>query len=218
MIGLENIPAKDPAIIVFYHSTFPNDFYYLMALLFLKHKRTFFTIIERIIYRIPSWSLMLNVLRLIPGSVDDCVNIINRGNLLALSPGGLREGLWIVCGLFFFVIFFSLKFSIAMFSDENYQLIWNNRHGFARIAKQTNVPIIPVFTQNSRESFRLLSIIPKWLCRLIYDRYKFPFLFIPYGGLPVKLTTFIGEPIHFTPEMTITEIAQLVITYINFNL
>lgn len=105
-----------------------------------------------------------------------------------------------------------------MFSDENYQLIWNNRHGFARIAKQTNVPIIPVFTQNSRESFRLLSIIPKWLCRLIYDRYKFPFLFIPYGGLPVKLTTFIGEPIHFTPEMTITEIAQLVITYINFNL
>ena len=102
-----------------------------------------------------------------------------------------------------------------MFSDENYQLIWNNRYGFARIARRTNVPIIPVFTKNSRESFRCLPILPRWLCRQIYDRYKIP-IFWPFGGLPVKLTTIIGEPIHFPPEMTVAEIAELVILIRNF--
>nr|XP_027197012.1 transmembrane protein 68-like [Dermatophagoides pteronyssinus] len=187
IIGYERIPKNGSAILVFYHSTLPNDIYYIIAKIFSIQKRKFYTIIDRIVTMVPGWSLFLNVLCITPGTIDDCVDIINRGNMLLLAPGGLRE---------------------AMFSDENYQLIWNNRYGFARIARRTNVPIIPVFTKNSRESFRCLPILPRWLCRQIYDRYKIP-IFWPFGGLPVKLTTIIGEPIHFPPEMTVAEIAEL---------
>ena len=96
-----------------------------------------------------------------------------------------------------------------MFGDNNYQLIWSGRQGFASVAKEANVPIIPVFTKNSREAFRCLPLFQEFF-RKIYDQYKIP-LFLPYGGLPVKMTTIIGEPIYFLPEMSVTEIAELVI-------
>ena len=34
---------------------------------------------------------------------------------------------------------------------QNYEIIWAKRAGFAKVALEANVPIIPVFTQNIRE-------------------------------------------------------------------
>lgn len=99
-----------------------------------------------------------------------------------------------------------------MFGDHNYQLVWAGRQGFAHVAREAQVPIIPVFTQNSREAFRPLPLPFRNFFRKIYDRFKIP-MFIPYGGLPVKLTTIVGEPIHFPPEMSASEIADLVIIW-----
>ncbi|OTF76382.1 hypothetical protein BLA29_014642, partial [Euroglyphus maynei] len=93
-----------------------------------------------------------------------------------------------------------------MFSDNNYQLLWHGRQGFAHVVKEANVPIIPVFTRNSREAFRQLPLFRNF-SRKIYDRFKIP-IFIPYGGLPVQMTTIIGEPIYFPQEMTVSEIAE----------
>jgi 1-acyl-sn-glycerol-3-phosphate acyltransferase len=61
------------------------------------------------------------------------------GHLLGLSPGGVYE---------------------AQFSDHNYRIMWKNRLGFAKIAIEAQVPIIPVFTQNVREAFRAVLIHP----------------------------------------------------------
>ncbi|KAL5106800.1 Transmembrane protein 68 [Taenia crassiceps] len=95
------------------------------------------------------------------------------GEVLLLSPGGVRE---------------------ALFSDEYYSVLWGKRRGFARIAIKAERPIYPVFTENIREGIRLVQYGKCWLRRL-YEFTRLPFgLF--YGYFPVKLRTHIGDPIY----------------------
>ena len=55
----------------------------------------------------------LDAFEVTPGTVDSCSSLLMDGNLLAISPGGVRE---------------------ALFSDHNYDLIWGKRCGFAKSA------------------------------------------------------------------------------------
>jgi hypothetical protein len=55
----------------------------------------------------------LEAFEVTPGTVESCTQLLNDGNLLAISPGGVRE---------------------ALFSDRNYNLIWGKRCGFAKSA------------------------------------------------------------------------------------
>ncbi|VDK37987.1 unnamed protein product [Taenia asiatica] len=95
------------------------------------------------------------------------------GEVLLLSPGGVRE---------------------ALFSDEYYSVLWGKRRGFARIAIKAKRPIYPVFTENIREGIRLVQYGKCWLRRL-YEFTRLPFG-IFYGYFPVKLRTHIGDPIY----------------------
>ena len=72
--------------------------------------------------------------------------------------------------------------------------------GFAKIAIEAQVPIIPVFTQNVREAFRTVTFFRSFMIKL-YNRLRFPCVPL-YGGFPVKLRTFIGSPIPFDKEDT----------------
>ena len=55
----------------------------------------------------------LEVIDATPGSREACVAKLTKGELVAVYPGGARE---------------------YLFSDFNYNLIWNNRNGFAKVA------------------------------------------------------------------------------------
>lgn len=133
------------------------------------------------------WSFISQVLKVFPGSVSACIQVLSDGNLLSISPGGVRE---------------------AQFGNHYYNLIWAGRVGFAKVAKQAKVPIIPVFTQNIREAFRTVQIFPNFF-RYIYDTYKIP-LMVVYGGFPVKLKTIIGKPIYFDSNASVQDIAEKV--------
>lgn len=52
-------------------------------------------------------------MKVFPGTVPICANILKEGNLLAISPGGVYE---------------------AQFGNSNYELLWRNRYGFAKVA------------------------------------------------------------------------------------
>jgi hypothetical protein len=131
---------------------------------------------------------MCKVFCVTPGTVEDCVRNLQEGNLLIICPGGVRE---------------------ALFSNPvNYQVMWGKRLGFAKVVLGANVPVIPMFTENSRDSFRT----PRWgrkIFRGLYEKTRLPICPI-YGGFPVKMITHLGAPIHF-PEDALAEDVKLVV-------
>ncbi|KAM9102205.1 DGAT1/2-independent enzyme synthesizing storage lipids isoform 5-T5 [Sarcophilus harrisii] len=155
------------------------------------------------------FSLLLDVFCALHGPREKCVEVLKSGHLLAISPGGVRE---------------------ALLSDETYSIIWGDRKGFAQVAIDAKVgyssreirkaknpaafqrenmpifkPIIPMFTQNIREGFRSLGGTS--LFRWLYEKFRYPFAPI-YGGFPVKLRTYLGDPIPYDPMVTAEELAE----------
>lgn len=43
-------------------------------------------------FNFEGWSQLMQVLKVFPGSVSTCVKALNEGNLMAIAPGGVREG------------------------------------------------------------------------------------------------------------------------------
>ncbi|KAL0273456.1 UNVERIFIED_CONTAM: hypothetical protein PYX00_006112 [Menopon gallinae] len=174
VVGLENIPDTGGALIVYYHGAIPIDLYYLMSHVFLRKNRQIYSVADRFLFKIPGFSILAENIKIIPGTVQECSNILKANNLLAISPGGVFE---------------------AQFGDSNYNLLWRNRLGFAKVALDSKKPIIPMFTQNLREAFISVAIGRKFWLKL-YAWTKLPFVPI-LGGFPVKLRTYIGKPIFY---------------------
>jgi len=185
--GFDKIPLTGPALLVSYHGTFPIDTYYLVAKALLHKGRQVRTVGDRFLFKIPGWRLLMDVFRVLPGTLDNCVDILKNGHLMTILPGGARE---------------------AMFGDENYQLLWGGRIGFAKVALEAKVPIIPLFTRNCREAFRTISFGRKMLLKL-YEIIRLPCVPM-YGGFPVKLVTYVGDPIPYDASLTAEQLAEIV--------
>ncbi|XP_010005100.1 PREDICTED: transmembrane protein 68-like isoform X1 [Chaetura pelagica] len=181
--GTENIP-EGPGLIVFYHGATPVDYIYFTARLLIQNKKYCHVVADHFVFRLPGFNLLLEVHGVLHGPKEECVKNLQKGRLLAISPGGVRE---------------------ALFSDEMYTILWGDRKGFAQVAIDAKVPIIPMFTQNVREGFRTLGGIK--IFRTLYERIRLPLVPL-YGGFPVKFRTFVGEPIPYEPNITAEELAE----------
>ncbi|KAL7298572.1 transmembrane protein 68 [Trichogramma pretiosum] len=198
VVGLENIPTDQPVLFVYYHGAIPIDLYYFISKVFLFNSKLIHTVADRFLFKCPGWSIISDVLKVIPGTIQTCSSILKDGNMLAISPGGVYE---------------------AQFGDAYYQLMWKNRLGFSKVALDAKVAIIPVFTKNIREAFRTISLGRRLWLRL-YAATRFPFVPI-YGGFPVKLKTIVGQPIPYdgslTPEDLQIKVAAALDKLINEN-
>lgn len=177
--GIEHIPTTGSALIVYYHGAIPVDIYYLIARVVLVRNRLIYSVGDRFLFKIPGWGIIADALKVSPGTVQSCSNILKEGNLLSISPGGVYE---------------------AQFGNHYYELLWKKRFGFAKVAIESQSIIIPMFTENIREAFRSVGMFKKWFIKL-YNATRFPFRPI-YGGLPVKLVTHLGPPIPYDPTLT----------------
>lgn len=182
--GLEKIPDKGPALIVYYHGAIPIDYYYFLAKVVLHKGRMCHSVADHFLFKVPGFRLLLEVFSVFHGPREECVRALRSGHLLAISPGGVRE---------------------ALFSDETYPLLWGRRHGFAQVAIDSRAPIIPMFTQNVREGFRSLGNLRPF--RWVYERFRLPVAPV-YGGFPVKFRTYLGDPIPYDPNVTAAELAD----------
>uniref|UniRef100_A0A0K0CZU3 Acyltransferase n=1 Tax=Angiostrongylus cantonensis TaxID=6313 RepID=A0A0K0CZU3_ANGCA len=173
--GIENVPDEGSALFIYYHGCLPLDVYYLIAKLILYKNRTLHCVGDKFIFKIPGWSVICKVFSITAGTVEECTSQLKDGNLLCIAPGGVRE---------------------ALFSDPNvYDILWGKRLGFARVVINSRAPVIPMFTENCRESFRT----PVWgrnFFRWIYEKTKVPLCPV-YGGFPVKMITHLGKPMIF---------------------
>ncbi|XP_047505905.1 transmembrane protein 68 isoform X1 [Pieris napi] len=188
--GVENIPAG-PFLVIYYHGALPIDMYYFTARMLLFQRRHLHTVADRFLFKIPGWSQLLEGLCVIPGTVATCAGVLRSGNPLAISPGGVYE---------------------AQFGDHYYRLHWKSRTGFAKVALEANVPIIPMFTQNVREAFRTVGWL-RGICLRIYAATRIPLAPV-YGGFPVKLITHLGKPIYPDSSLTPEQLQQKVATAI----
>ncbi|ODN05145.1 Transmembrane protein [Orchesella cincta] len=185
VVGLDNIPEDGPALIVFYHGAIPIDFYYVLSKCILFKGRLIRCVGDRFLFQVPGWSLLMEAFKVLPGTVQSCASILKDGNVLAIAPGGVFE---------------------AQFGNSSYQLLWKNRVGFAKVALEAKVPIIPMFTQNIREAFRSFSWGMRFW-RWLYAKTHLPLVPI-YGFFPVKMKTYIGKPIPYDPNNTPEMLAQ----------
>ncbi|CAH8603445.1 unnamed protein product [Schistosoma margrebowiei] len=198
VIGMEKLPPNGPAYLVYYHGTCPFDAYYFTSRYCIERDRFPVPVVDRFLFRVPGLGRLLETIGAIKGSVDECVahlqpghilknGKVSQGDVLLISPGGVRE---------------------ALFSDEFYTVMWENRRGFARISLLSGQPIYPMFTENIREAIRIVQFGKGWW-RSLYERTRLP-LAIFYGYFPVKLRTYIGDPIYPLPNETSDELASRV--------
>uniref|UniRef100_A0A8D2IMI9 Phospholipid/glycerol acyltransferase domain-containing protein n=2 Tax=Varanus komodoensis TaxID=61221 RepID=A0A8D2IMI9_VARKO len=114
---MDKIP-EGPGLVVFYHGAFPLDYYYFVSRLHLQTGRFCHTVVDYHFSKIPGIKLFYKVQGLTHDGRVECVEIMKNGCLLGVLPGGARE---------------------ALFSDENYGLLWGNRTGFAHVARDAKV-------------------------------------------------------------------------------
>ncbi|KYO26088.1 hypothetical protein Y1Q_0003845 [Alligator mississippiensis] len=181
--GLENIP-EGPCLIIFYHGAISIDHLIFVARYFILTHRMCVSVIDRFFVKLPGLKSLLETFSATSGTKEECLNALKNGQVVAVSPGGARE---------------------AYFSDETYKLIWGNRKGFAQLAIDAKVPIIPMYTENIREAYMMPK--ERRLIRWLYETSRLPII-SPHGGFPVKLCAHVGEPIPYDPNITAEELAE----------
>jgi 1-acyl-sn-glycerol-3-phosphate acyltransferase len=182
-VDIENVPSDGPALLVANHSGgLPYDGAMLIYSLFRDHPahRHLRTLVANFAFRSP-W--MCNVVARIGGvraSTETAMPLLHSGNLVGVFPEGLK--------------------GVGKMFRERYRLSRFGRGGFVRLARQANVPIIPVAIVGAEEIHPVLGKITS-LAEPLGIPYipitpTFPLLG-PLGLLPVptKWTIRFGEPI-----------------------
>uniref|UniRef100_A0A674JE10 Transmembrane protein 68-like n=1 Tax=Terrapene triunguis TaxID=2587831 RepID=A0A674JE10_9SAUR len=142
--GIEKIP-EGPGLIVYYHGASPVDYCLFIYTLYIQTGRLCYSVVDRFFAKLPGIQLYLNLLPAVHSGRDESVEILKKGNLLGVAPGGGRE---------------------AFFSDENYNLLWGNRKGFAQVAIDAKVTKIAIETLRDRH-----QELPGSILRALLERF-----------------------------------------------
>ena len=113
----------------------------------------------------------------IQGNQDNARNLLNEDNIVAVAPGGMREAL--------------------RPSTERYQIRWDKRRGFVKLAIETGTPIVLAACPRADDLF---EIYPTPITKWAYKTFKIP-VFLARGlgfsplPRPVKLVHYLSEPL-----------------------
>lgn len=177
-VGDENIPKAGSALIVFYHGLMPLDVWYFGLNYYLKTGRLIRGLGDRWLFKAPGMKQLVEAVGGVEGRPEVAMKFLRDGHLVGVSPGGVREA---ISG-----------------TENNYKLIWGKRIGFAKLAIEAKVPIIPGFTKNVEEIYRA-PLAGTSIFQSLYEATRLPL--VPIMGLgplpfPAKLVTYIGEAIY----------------------
>ena len=187
MRGVENVPASGPALVVANHSgVLPLDAIMLQIGIFDEHPqhRNLRLLSADLVYDVPVLSSMARRSGHIRADREEAGRQLAAGELVGVFPEGFK--------------------GIGKPFRQRYQLQRFGRGGFASIARQARVPIIPCAIVGAEEIYPMIGNI-RPLARLLGAPYfpvtpTFPWLG-PLGLLPLPSKWLIefGEPIETTP-------------------
>ena len=179
-----HIPRDRPALIVYYHGFIPIDAFYFGAWYYQRHGVLIRALADRLIFEIPGLAQLATAMGAFSGTREATLALLQQGHLVGVSPGGVREA---IAG-----------------TANSYQLVWGDRMGFAAVALEAGVPIIPAFCENIDEAYRSPGVRRPSIQRF-YERTRVPV--VPFLGagilpFPVKLRSWFGPPIVAAPGET----------------
>jgi 1-acyl-sn-glycerol-3-phosphate acyltransferase len=162
--GLEHIPRRGGALVVSNHALFALDAAVLAALIVRELGRHPRFLADRMLFKIPLLRGLIQSVGALPGEPQAAQTLLRAGELVFVYPGGVDD---------------SLKLS-----RERYQLKWKARAGFARVAMQAGVPIIPVVGYGIDEMYSVLGH-EHWIGRRLFGsaRYDLPVAVGAFGTL-----------------------------------
>jgi 1-acyl-sn-glycerol-3-phosphate acyltransferase len=198
--GLENIPDDGPVLLVGNHSggTLIADTFVFSAH-FYDHfgpNRDFHQLAHDMVFKVPGIRAMLSAWGTVPANPENMGRALDKGAALLVYPGGDWE--------------------TYRPSWESSNIDFHDRKGFARLALEHDVPIVPIVSNGGQETALFLgqgSRISKALRLDKSVRIKvFPtVLGPPFGGtildlpfripLPSKITISVGQPINLREKL-----------------
>jgi 1-acyl-sn-glycerol-3-phosphate acyltransferase len=88
-------------------------------------------------FALPIWRDVLHRLGAVRGTRENCARLFERGEAVLVFPGGGRE--------------------VMKHKGEKYKLIWKERVGFARLAIEHGVPIVPFASVGVEDMFEIVA-------------------------------------------------------------
>lgn len=195
IVGTHNIPEEGKgALFIGLHSTHNSDIFFGQMALYNDTHRLLRGLLHRFIYTCNPW---IKWVGLVSGRRGIAVSMLKAGEIVGVLPGGAEEAM--------------------TGHDKAYKLHhrWDDREGFAQVAIDANVPVIPIFMRNAEEMkwnpffymANRVGLSQAWsavsngkhpINRMLkaigmFVWYTLSWISIP---VPVKLTLFIGEPLH----------------------
>jgi 1-acyl-sn-glycerol-3-phosphate acyltransferase len=188
VVGMQKIPAEGSALLVCNHSLATYDISLLMSAIYNDTGRIGRSLIDRLFYKIPFLGETMELLGSVKGTQENAEQLLNDGHLVTVAPGGMNESI--------------------RSSANRYQIRWEGRRGFIRLAIKTGSPLILAACPKADDIFEIYANpATKW----VYETLKVPIVLARGIGptpvpKPVKLVHFLSDPI-IPPEMAPTKAA-----------
>jgi len=111
---------------------------------------------ERNLWRIPGVRSLLDAAGALPGEPGAATRLLRAGEVCGVYPGGIDD-------------------SWKLTRTERYRLKWGDRRGFAKVAMQAGVPIVPVAAFGIDEMYDVVAK-ERWVGRRVlgHARYDLP--------------------------------------------
>lgn len=177
VIGVGSIPREGAAILAANHSFATYDGMFFGVVLEDEVRRRAVSIGDRLMLGLPILGPFLRDLGFVEGTRESVVDVLRRGDLLFLAPGGMREAL--------------------RSSKEKYRIDWRGRTGFVWASLLSGAPIILAACPRGDDIFEVADL---GITRRAYARFKLPIALVHGIGptlvpRPVKLRHLVSEPI-----------------------
>jgi 1-acyl-sn-glycerol-3-phosphate acyltransferase len=191
MRGLEHVPSTGPALIVANHSgVLPLDAVMLQVGLLDEHpaSRSLRMLSADLVYSMPFLGRVARASGHVPANPDEAERLLGAGELVGVFPEGFK--------------------GIGKPFSDRYHLQRFGRGGFARIALQTGVPLIPVAIIGAEEIYPMVADWPELAAKLNLPYFPITPLFPWFGllgavPLPSKWLIEFCDPVPtngFTPD------------------
>jgi len=176
VVGMDNVPIEGRTLVVVNHSLATYDILLLMTAIYKDLGRLPRPLIDRLFFKVPFAGDIAQFLGSKQGSQENAEELLNQDEIITVAPGGMREAL--------------------RPSTERYQLRWDRRIGFCKLAMRTQSPIILAACPKADD---LYDVYPNPVTKWFYKNHKIPVFFARGLGpspipRPIKLTHFISEP------------------------